>query len=262
MSPLLSLRMDSDAILEAGDENVRKSLLRLLNPEQTRFRSPSDINRILNDPSSVFSFKKFLNRAEALIRSWVMTALGTPLLYDVYFEVDDDEKVQRLQHSRKRLGDHVVDPLPEVVKAASKAKRGRKMTPVEESDDSDDEEKKRTPKRRGRMLDKKKSAKRLDFDGSGDEDEEIEDPENLDNRPALRSPDEQMRMYNHGKESPLKKKARKSQEKTYEGRRVWNEAEVNAIKEGIEIYGNGKWAEIKDHFHVVLKDRTSGQIKV
>ncbi|KAL3918109.1 MAG: hypothetical protein SGILL_004395 [Bacillariaceae sp.] len=259
--------LGSDAILEAGDDHVRTSLQRLLCADQTEFRSPHDINRLLNDPSNVFSYKKFLTRTDALIGSWIHAVLGEPVLYEVYFGTTDKEKVQRLKDSRQRLGDHVEDPLPEVAAIAAKARRRRQLPSIDDSDDSDEEEKQQTRKRKGSMLDKKKSAKRMDFDDDGEDgdddgdDEDLEDPEEESNAPALRSPGERMRMHNAGKTSPLKKQ-RKSQEKTYEGRRMWSDAEINALKDGIREFGTGKWAQIKEYYPIVLKDRTSGQIKV
>ena len=57
-------------------------------------------------------------------------------------------------------------------------------------------------------------------------------------------------------------KRRKSQRKSYKGRRVWTDEEKTAIKEGIKVQGKGKWADIKEAYAEILKDRTSQQIKV
>jgi hypothetical protein len=62
------------------------------------------------------------------------------------------------------------------------------------------------------------------------------------------------------KATPRRKK-RLSQLKCYTGRRSWTDEEKGAIREGIQIFGIGHWAVIKNHFKKELVDRTSGQIK-
>lgn len=54
---------------------------------------------------------------------------------------------------------------------------------------------------------------------------------------------------------------RMSAPKTYAGRRKFTDDESNAIKEGLSIYGRGKWAEIKRMAGSRLFDRSSVQIK-
>jgi Myb-like DNA-binding domain len=41
----------------------------------------------------------------------------------------------------------------------------------------------------------------------------------------------------------------------------WSEEEKEAVKKGVEIFGLGKWSDIKKHFRAVLHNRTSVQIK-
>jgi hypothetical protein len=53
----------------------------------------------------------------------------------------------------------------------------------------------------------------------------------------------------------------KSQQKCYIGQKPWTNEEKRAIQEGIQIFGKGQWAVIKNHFKKELADRTSGQIK-
>lgn len=262
--------------MEAEDDNVRKNLGRLMNDEQTEFRSPHDINRLLNDKAQVFSYTKFLTRVEKLLRSWVAKALGVPVLHEVYFP-NEENKMQRekdaltrMKQARERLEEDVEDPLPEVAAYAARARRGRRSPSVEESsNDSDDsgemEVEKQSRKRKGHMLDKKKSATRIAFDGENgdDDDEEIDEPEERDpsNQSVLSSPKRRKSTLRE-KLSPSPGKTRKSQAKKYDGRRAWSNVETMAIREGIAEYGMGKWAIIKEHFDVVLSNRTSGQIKV
>jgi len=110
---------------------------------------------------------------------------------------------------------------------------------------------------RGTMLDKKKSATQLNF--TQEEEEEI-DSEDIDD------PDQEDEVLSDVKKrakiaSPSPSKKRKSQQKMYEGRKTWTDAEKNAVIEGISRFGAGKWAQIKSEYCVTLKFRTSGQIK-
>lgn len=41
----------------------------------------------------------------------------------------------------------------------------------------------------------------------------------------------------------------------------WSDEEKEAVKKGVEIFGLGKWSDIKKHFREVLHNRTSVQIK-
>jgi hypothetical protein len=58
-----------------------------------------------------------------------------------------------------------------------------------------------------------------------------------------------------------KRKRRLSAPKTYQGRRRFTADESEAIKEGIAIYGKGKWVEIKELAGDRLLDRSTVQIK-
>ena len=62
---------------------------------------------------------------------------------------------------------------------------------------------------------------------------------------------------------PLQRQqVQKSQQKKYQGRRLWTEEEKLAVKRGCQELGIGRWAEIKTNYFSSLRDRTSGQIKV
>eukprot|EP00536_Pseudo-nitzschia_multiseries_P003392 jgi/Psemu1/323002/estExt_fgenesh1_pg.C_520020 len=204
--------------------------------------------------------------------------------------------LKRLQRSRARLKDHVNDPLPAAVAMAARANatRKRKHRPLiagrahrDENDDSDDDNDdsddpirdsdeesdgdrntstehrpatSKTGRRRrltaeakaekgGRLLEKKETAERLDFTQSDDDDEVLPDVKRriqISLRTSLSSP------ARHSK---------KSQEKSYEGRRLWSDVEKNAVIDGIIKFGIGNWATIKRNEAVILRDRTSGQIK-
>ena len=175
--------------------------------------------------------------------------------------------LKRLKRSRERLNDHVEDPLASTVAAATNAKRNRKRKPQLETDEERDDDAsledraftgrmkyQRSPGVRKNMLDKKKSATRLRFTPEEESDSEfIEDPKD-GALPDVKKRPKVLLL------SPTKKL--KSQQKSYEGRRIWTDAEKGAVIEGIKLYGIGKWAEIKKEYLETLKFRTSGQIKV
>lgn len=199
-------------------------------------------------------------------------------------EEDANAAVEKLRGSRAKLLERVNDPLEEAVAAAENATKNfsprdapaqkmavaRAPQPDDEAEEegeyefSSDEKpaavepspKVSSAKRKhpgSDLYNKKKSATQMRFDD--DDDDEIPDPpeetllSDLPNRAAApTSP------------SP-RKKVKKSQQKSYDGRRVWTDQEKQAVKQGIRDFGVGQWAEIKKRWKVVLKDRTSQQIK-
>ncbi|KAG7369198.1 hypothetical protein IV203_031941 [Nitzschia inconspicua] len=269
-----------NAVASSKDEKIQNAMNRLLNSDKDAFRSTHDIVRLLNDPNEVFSFAKLLKRTNKLLRAWAETALGEPKMAELYLhgsnagtkqKLREKEGVMRLQRSRARLNEKVVDPLPRAATIAGKARRNvlPKRTSldlsdreqnedgeIESSDDSVEvaNQRKESRKRKGSYLEPKESASRVDFD----EEENLEDDDNQEDKVALRSP---KRMAEEATSPSSGKKQRKSQAKKYDGRRVWTEAETGAIKQGIAEFGWGKWAQIKDHYRVILRNRTSGQIK-
>jgi hypothetical protein len=102
---------------------------------------------------------------------------------------------------------------------------------------------------KGKFLKHKKSATKVDFE-SDDEEGIMEERD----RRGWEAAPQAARLVG--------KKLRKSQRKTYQGRRPWTQSESYAIKEGIAAFGWGKWAEIKDYYNAILRNRTSSQIKV
>ena len=193
--------------------------------------------------------------------------------------------LKRLQRSRARLKDRVTDPLAEAMVVANRARGKRKQRnhiPYDDDEDDDNEEEQEeesgsedgsvegisftnraevdkhgrhrtSPGARGRMLDKKKSATRLGFTQS--DNEEIDDPED-EVLPTVR------RRIQVTELSPPFKKIKKNQVKLYNGRRIWSETEKNAVRDGVVRYGVGNWTQIKTCDAMILGNRTSGQIKV
>ena len=251
----------------------------------------------MDDPRQPYSFRLLLNRTNKLLRAWISTVFESPTLVGISpsnegaansavaikKESGQAQALKKLQRSRARLKDHVEDPLSDAVAAATYAtrkqkKRTQNQSEEKDEDDEDDEEsdedsneterafigrnkinknkrRRMSPIVRGSILDKKKSAKSLDFTPEeGSDSENIEDLEEQEDvlsevkiriRPEIKSP-----------------KKRKSQEKMYEGRRIWEDIEKNAVIDGIIRLGLGKWAEIKRTEVLILRNRTSGQIKV
>ena len=274
------------------DLSIKKILIILLKDTKNGiFHSPSSIQSLFANPSCPLSFTYFLNRVNKLMRAWVLQVFEGPTTIDMHLSNARKSKsvvpenieggqvraLKKLQRSRARLNETVEDPLSEVLAAATGARRNQKRKQWEpnlsESESQDDEEssdnideedqvvmKKKKHKRssvaRGTMLDKKKSATRLTFTPEKEDDsEDIEEP--IEEDEVL--PDVKKRAK---VASPSPKKKLKSQQKMYEGRRVWTDEEKNAVIEGIRRFGLGKWAEIKKEYFLTLKFRTSGQIKV
>lgn len=262
------------------------------------FRSPSTIHALLNDPTKPMSFSFLLNRVTKLFRSWAIKVFERPKLGQVYplirdgkaaetgaassiSESDRNRALRRLQKSRSRLDDQVQDPLPGVIAAATRVrKRSKRSEDNEDEDEDEDREisseavtkdklqnkrkssptkskrarKSRSPTAHGKLLEKKKSAISLEFT---QEEEEMSEPEDSDEDVLP-----QMEKHASAVTSPSSaQKRKKSQEKMYEGRRMWIDIEKNCIKEGIQNHGLGKWALIKNENSTILRHRTSGQIK-
>ncbi|VEU38709.1 unnamed protein product [Pseudo-nitzschia multistriata] len=251
------------------------------------FRSPATIRGLLDDHTKAYSFTLLRNRVDKLIRRWVSDVFQPVTIVgranpEAAVEESQTDALQRLQRSRARLRERVEDPMSETVAAATLAqlnKEGKHPSPMPSGDEPQDDEhsekendrterspsnttavkkyKRRrgmSPITKGRMLDKKRSATRLDFTQS--DDEEIEDPEVQDEvLPDVRRPIQ----VRTSPGTPSKKK--RSQEKSYQGRRVWSDIEKQAVKDGIIRFGVGMWARIKNDKGVILRDRTSGQIK-
>ena len=286
-------------VIEDEEEiKIKNAFLAFLRKDKRRtFHSPSTIRKLLNDPKKPMSYAFILNRVNKLFRSWAEKVLPKSILAEKY---NDDAKVEatedaaaaaaattseannksesdhvralgRLQRARARLDDRVEDPLPEVLAAANRAKRKQTKQNYQSEDDEEDKQllspskskrmRSRSPRARGKLLEKKKTAIRLGFTP---EEADVSDSENIED------PEEEEEVLSQVKKRTIAVKSSgsptktpvKSQQKKYEGRRAWTDVEKNAIKEGIQNFGIGKWALIKEENAVILGNRTSGQIKV
>jgi hypothetical protein len=257
--------------VEATDDDaIRAAMINLMTPDQSSFRSPHDIYRLFNDPTKVYSYKKLLSRIDALFRTWIGLVFDKPVLSDLYLDTtstkNEVQARKRLVKARENLSHKGgPDPLPEAVIIAARARRPNRSAGDIENDDSDDENKepkandenkrKRRNSPAGRMYEKRRTATRLIFNDDNDEVEEDEDDD------VLPDPKRPLAEASSVDGTP-NRKFRRSQQKPYTGRRPWSDMEKKAISDGITQYGFGRWADIKAHYDTILKNRTSGQIKV
>ena len=168
------------------------------------------------------------------------------------------EQIHNLRNVRAKLDERVDDPLEQIYAtaagAAASPNRRRRSASSQHSGSlrkrsaSSRHSNSSRKKARGRMLERKRTAQSLEFSEDDSDDE-------------CGSDRRRIRRNSTGSElSPWKHK--KSQKKKYDGRRIWTDEEKDAIKEGMRMFGKGKWAAIKKQFSALLEDRTSSQIKV
>mmetsp|Transcript_74266 Transcript_74266/g.208474 ORF Transcript_74266/g.208474 Transcript_74266/m.208474 type:complete len:498 (-) Transcript_74266:265-1758(-) len=277
--------------LAEEDDAVKDQLIRKIfeekveNDDNDKKAAAAPSLKTLGELRKVFkqkplSFVGFDERVEVLMSEWVDDSFEEPRLLSFFYpdEVVVGEKsadaLMRLREARHVLRHEGEDPLEESLRLAnalvraghsSSPNRGRAARATTTTTQSSNS--RRRSRRSGSDLYKRKqTATRLEFDNDSEKDEEVssDDPtrdptynlSRLPVREALPDDDDDDEMY-----SPNRKKARKSQEKKYQGKRPWSAEEKNAIIEGIRSYGLSKWAIIKDKYDVLFELRTSGQIK-
>lgn len=182
--------------------------------------------------------------------------------------LEDGPEVKELTKARDHLREEVEDPLDDMralastaagPSAAAAAKAAAKKKAQEVARKRDDAV---TPE----LYKKKKSAKTLKFTDSEEEDSEDEDDakagttlSEVPDRPVIRTapasaekkpkPATQMLTHRHHLPSGAIK------------RKKFTDEEKSAIKLGVERFGFGKWAKIKEYYSDELRDRTSVNIK-
>lgn len=140
----------------------------------------------------------------------------------------EEDHVASLQEARAQLTANVDDPLPEARAIAKKAHK----------------------KGGGNLYEPKASARRLEFSQDWEDDEdEIDEPLQLSAVPPMKTTIKTEQKPTSRPKSPGQK------------RRAWSTDERMAVKVGVEKFGVGRWVEIKDHYHDILKGRTNGMIK-
>jgi hypothetical protein len=168
-------------------------------------------------------------------------------------------ELEELRKDRAALNTkHGNDPLAETLTAAAGAQGvARKRNHDEVNDDDEDGDR---HERDSKLLEKKRSAIRLQFQDDIDEDdddEEEEEPGNvtlsdLPNRAKAKAKSPGRLAPDQGIFTPTGRVQR---------RRFWTEEETIAVKEGVRTLGTGRWAEIKSDHEYILRNRTSVQIK-
>lgn len=266
------------------DATVQEALWQLLNENKSQFRSLRDLKPAFQHKP--FCFSLFLNKTNTLLQMWAEVTLEAPLLTHVYFPQDDKDEIvkqqpiqalQQLRRARVALNESGDDPLQDAIRLASTA--GGRPPESEDDNENDKEQASSPPLRRSTrnksagsggsaLYRKKRSATRMQFTPQDDE-ELLSEPgeENvavgLSELPTHPPPHSSRRGGDAlSSDGSAYKRPRKSQEKSYQGRRQFTDEEKRAIREGIRAKGLGKWAEIKNEYQVILNDRTSQQIKV
>jgi hypothetical protein len=217
----------------------------------------------------------FVERVETILCSWTKDTMKERPLLNVVYGLEEQQQVTvtspaaagkkavgRLTRARATLLAQGDDPLEESVDLANQAMGTQ--PPVASTSKSTSKKQKRA---KASFYDKHEAATRLSFGDSqepddivdsSDDEEEEEGAAHLSTLPSPVKSASGKRKRKTSSSTPVKK----SQQKKYGGRRSWTDEEKRAIKEGIREVGAGKWAEIKKMYIVILKERTSGQIKV
>jgi hypothetical protein len=179
-------------------------------------------------------------------------------------EEETEKKVDRLRRTRGKFMKNVKDPLPSIVEKAKSARsrtaQGRQAATGSESTVS-------TPNFRK----KKKSEHKITFTDSEEEEEEEDDDgddkDDVDYNEEVEVEETGVTLSEVPKKFKQKvaaspKKIVVSTKTKSRGKRVkFTDSEDAAIRNGVERFGVGRWADIKSYYHIDLADRTSVQIK-
>lgn len=169
-------------------------------------------------------------------------------------------ELEELRKDRAALNTkHGDDPLAETLTAAAGAQGvARKRHHDEVNEDGEDGD--RHLRDSSKLLEKKRSAIRLQFQDDIDDDEnddEEDEPGNvtlsdLPNRAKAKAKSPARLAPDQGIFTPTGR---------VHQRRFWTEEETIALKEGVRTLGTGRWADIKSEHEYILRNRTSVQIK-
>lgn len=154
-------------------------------------------------------------------------------------EEEVQQQLQGLKEARNNLQNDVEDPLEECEKIAATAGRT-------EQDHA-------SPSRGGGLYKRKKTATKIVFSPGDDISEEMGQPtlSHLPQYAKIRTPQNPVVEPDHPELNAQGKRKR----------RRFTEDEKTAIRQGVRNHGFGKWAAIKAEFSVVLRNRTSVNIK-
>lgn len=198
--------------------------------------------REIEPPSSVASSEAFFDANTG----------GGDEIKSSSLENDDPPELQtnvrkNLNCKVKELMKNVKDPLNDCVAAAQSARAGHKVTEAED-DSSDSEEDIQLPP----LRQKKKKGYQLKFDSPDESDNSEEEDEGV----AL---SDVPTKYAIPKYQPSA--IHVSQKVSPKKRNPFTDAEDDAIRQGVEEFGAGNWAQIKSEYAMVLRNRSSVNIK-
>ena len=188
-------------------------------------------------------------------------------------EVEDGPEVKELARARDNLREEVVDPLDDMRALAATAQAGPAGARAAAKKKAQAVAQKRNAELDGQtpnIYKKKKSSKQLQWTSDeesdsddGDDDAEIKAGTTLSevpNRPKIKktTPPSQQK-----KAKPATQLLVHRERNSGGGlkRKKFTEEEKGAIKLGVQRFGFGKWAQIKEYYAEELKDRTSVNIK-
>lgn len=188
-------------------------------------------------------------------------------------EVEDGPEVKELARARDNLREEVVDPLDDMRALAATAQAGPAGARAAAKKKAQAVAQKRKTELDGQtpnIYKKKKSSKQLQWTSDeesdsddGDDDAEIKGGTTLSevpNRPKIKktTPPSQQK-----KAKPATQLLVHRERNSGGGlkRKKFTEEEKGAIKLGVQRFGFGKWAQIKEYYAEELKDRTSVNIK-
>ena len=157
-----------------------------------------------------------------------------------------DPGLERLQNARRDLQNDGKDPMQEIQAIAARATRSTKKRMAEAASSTSVEKK----KAKTSLYDKKVSAQKVQFDDSDDDDSD--DGVHLSELPA-RAKVQSSRQTVKANTSPVHQAGK---------RKPYSEEEKRAIREGVKKFGVGKWSAIKADYSIILRHRTSVNIKV
>lgn len=175
-------------------------------------------------------------------------------------EEETEKKVDRLRRTRDKFMQNVKDPLPSIVE---KAKSARSRTAQARQAAAGSESTVSTPSFRK----KKKSEHKITFTDSEDEEDDGDDEDDVDYNEEDEVEEKGVTLSEVPKKFKQKvaaspKKIVVSTKTKSKGKRVkFTDSEDAAIRNGVDKFGVGRWADIKAFYHIDLADRSSVQIK-
>ena len=179
-------------------------------------------------------------------------------------EGEKEDNLGRLKRTREALMKNVEDPLDDCVEKAKSARRARARHVTAETESTVS-----TPK----FLKKPKTSYKIAFSDSEDDDDDNvkgnaeEDKVEMDDLDDSVEEDKGVTLskvpepFKPNVVAPNKIAVSKASKSKKGKRKKFTESEDAAIRNGVEKFGVGSWADIKSYYHIDLVDRTAVQVK-